>query len=127
MESSPNASSYPAVVFVDPQGNRYYISQDTLRPIEFTLDQPIQATPGEPKSPDELRGIAFQIAMDHSTNFEAIQDQLAYSEGNKGGENSFFRWEMPGSNVGGMPAILQIGLKQDGTLFGYLNSIDLLR
>lgn len=127
MESSPNASNYPTVVFTDVQGNRYYISQDTLRPIEFTIDRPIQETPGEPKTPDELRAIAFQLAQDHSSRFVELQEKLAYSEGNKSGENSFFRWELPGSNVGGMPAILQIGLKQDGTLFGYLNSIDLLQ
>ena len=126
VESSPNASNYPAVVFIDAQGNRYYISQDTLRPIEFTIDRPIQETPGEAKPPDELRAIAFQLAQDHSSRFIELQEKLAYSEGNKSDENSFFRWELPGSNVGGMPAILQIGLKQDGTLFGYLNSIDLL-
>jgi len=126
-EASPNASNYPAAVFADPAGNRYYISQDTLRPIEFTLEQPIQETPGEPKTPDELRAIAFQLAQEHSSRFNELQEKLAYSEGNKGGENSFFRWELPGTNVGGKPAILQIGLKQDGSLFSYLNSIDLLK
>lgn len=126
VESSPNASNYPAVVFIDAQGNRYYISQDTLQPIEFTIERPIQDTPGGSKTPDELRAIAFQLAQDHSSRFAELQEKLAYSEGNKSGENSFFRWELPGSNVGGMPAILQIGLKQDGRLFGYLNSIDLL-
>ena len=125
MDRSPNATNHPAVLFVDPQGNSYYVNPDTLLPIEFTLAQPIRETQGSPKTPDELRAIAEQIAKAQSVRFEALRDRLTYSEGIKG-ENNFFRWEMAGTDVGGMPAILQIGLKQDGSLFGYLNSLDFL-
>jgi hypothetical protein len=125
-ERSPNASNSLAVVFVDPLGNRYYVSQDTLQPIEFTLEKPIQETQGSPKTLAELRALAEQIANTHSTRFAAVKDKLTFYEANKSGENYFFRWEMEGSDVGGMPAVFQVGLKQDGTLFGYLNSLDLL-
>lgn len=124
LEHSPNATNQPAALFMDGQGNSYYISQYTLQPIEFTLSQPIPVS--QPKSADELRAVAQQFAKDHSTKFLPWSDKLKYTEGNKGGENSFFRWEAPGTDVGGMPATLQIGLKQDGTLFAYLNSLDFL-
>ena len=126
MEPSPNAVNLPAVVFVDEMGNSYHVSQDTLRPIEFTLQRPYRQENSAPKTPDELLAAAEEIAKTHSTQFEALRDRLRYTEGAKSGENFFFRWEMPGTDMGGMPAILQIGLKQDGTLFSYLNSIDYL-
>src|SRR5690606_13001894 len=111
---------------VDEMGNSYYISQETLRPIEFTLQRPYTAENAAPKTPEALREAAEQIARTHSTQFETLRDSLYYSEGAKSGENFFFRWEMRGTDMGGMPAFLQIGLKQDGTLFSYINSIDFL-
>lgn len=126
LERSPNASNHIAILFFDSLGNRYYVNQDTLQPLEFTVEQPIQKTQGSSKTSDELRAVAQEIAKTHSKKWDALKDKLTYTEGNKGGENSFFRWEMPGTDVGGMPAILQIGLKQDGSLFAYINSLDFL-
>ncbi len=126
LERSPNASNHLAILFVDQQENRYYVRQDTLQPLEFTLEKPIQETQGAKKTTDELRAMAMQLATAHSTKFPSIGSKLKYTEGNKGGENNFFRWEMEGTDVGGMPAILQIGLKQDGSIFSYLNSLDFL-
>ncbi len=125
-ENSPNAINIPAVVFVDELGNSYHISQQTLKPVEFTLQRPYHAENSTPKTPEELLAAAQQIAKTHSTRFETLQDKLKYIEGAKNAGNFFYRWEMPGTDMGGMPAILQIGLKQDGTLFSYLNSIDYL-
>ena len=124
-DRSPNASNYPAVLYVDQFGNSYYVNPDTLQPIEFTLMMPVQDAQSGVKTPDELRAIAEELAKTHSTRFEAMKDKLTYTEGNKG-ENNFYRWEMPGTDVGRMPALLQIGLKEDGSLFSYLNSLDLL-
>lgn len=125
-ERSPNATNHSAALFVDTLGNTYYISQETLQPIEFTLEKPVQAAQAKAKTAEELRARALQYAKDHSPKFATWQDKLTYTEGNKGGENSFFRWEAAGTDVGGMPAIFQVGLKQDGTLFAYLNSLDFL-
>ena len=125
LDRSPNAVNHPALVFVDAFGNTYYFRTDTLKPIEFTLTQPFQTAPGGAKTADDLRAAAETLANENSEKFGKLKSQLAYTEGMKG-ENNFFRWEMPGTDVGGMPAILQIGLKQDGTLFSYLNSLDFL-
>lgn len=124
LDRSPNATNYQSVLFVDSEGNNYYIHPETLQPVEFNLGGP-QKTSGSAKTPDELRAIAEEIAKTHSIRFEDLKDNLTYREGNKG-ENHFFRWEMPDTDVGDMPALLQVGLKQDGSLFSYINSLDFL-
>ena len=128
LERSPNASNYPAALFVDALGNSYYISPDTLQPVEFTIVQTLQGAPGSlgsSQTPDELRAAAEQLAQTHSTRFSKVKSALTYTEGIKG-ENNFFRWELPGTDAGRMPVMLQIGLRQDGSLFSYINSLDFL-
>lgn len=123
---SPNASNHPAALLVDTLGNSYYVSLDTFQPIEFTLGQPVHLSQGGSMTVEELRATAEQLASRQSTRFDRVKEWLIYSEGDKSGENFFFRWVMPDTDVGGMPATLQFGLRQDGSLFSYLNSLDFL-
>jgi len=125
MDRIPNATNHKAMLFVDLQGNSYYVREDTLQPVEFTLAHPLQESLGSPLTADELRAAAEQIATSQSTRFDRWKDKLVYTEGVKG-ENNFFRWEAPDIDVGGMPAMLQISLRQDGSLFSYVNSLDFL-
>jgi hypothetical protein len=126
MTTSPNASYNQAVLLVDHLGNSYYVRPDTFQPIEFTLEQPVHPSQGGSLTPDELLAAAEQLAARQSTRFERFKDRLVFTAGDKSGENYFYRWAFPDSDVGGMPATLQFGFKQDGSLFSYLNSLDYL-
>lgn|GEM_PF-2024884 len=122
--ASPNANLRRALVFLDPQGNRYWVDEQTLQVIEFTLEFPATGGGGQAKSLNELRAIAADLARRRSTRFAQLGERLAYEEGQKG-ERYFFRWEDRDAHWQYMPPLLQIGLDAGGRLVSYLNTLDL--
>jgi hypothetical protein len=120
MVNSTNADIVVAV-FEDGTGTRYSVDPRDYRvlqlaPIVYALSDAPRLTQAE------LRARAEAMAEHYLLGFNEIKDRLVYEEGAKG-DNFFFRWEDPTLVWLYNPPIFQVGLRVDGELVAYLNTI----
>jgi hypothetical protein len=120
MVNSMNADVVVAV-FEDGTGTTYSVDPRDYRVLE--LAPIVFALSDAPRlSQAELRERAEAMAEHYLLGFNEIKDRLVYEEGTKG-DNFFFRWEDPVLAWLYNPPIFQVGLRVDGKLVAYLNTI----
>ena len=120
MINSPNADLVVAVL-ADDTGSEYSVDPATYRVVE--LAPVIYAISGGTRlTQADLRATAQAMAGRYLVGFSEIKDRLAYEEGAKG-DNFFFRWEDPTISWTYNPPVFQVGLRVDGKLVSYLNTI----
>ncbi|MDD5466812.1 MAG: hypothetical protein PHS96_03305 [Anaerolineales bacterium] len=79
---------------------------------------------GEPLAPEELERRARQLLTENNPCFVQAEALLQYLPGGKG-ENSFFRWQRATPNPDNpwdQPTFIQVGIRQDGWIFSYIDS-----
>lgn len=128
-----NAGARSAAMYVDDAGQKYYIDLQTgsLAAIEPSPGLKAEVPASQAKSMDELRSIASRFAQANSARLGELIASLVYDEGCKG-SLCFFRWDtrnLPidwsGTEWIMMPPFLQVGVRTDGMIFSYNNSLDL--
>ncbi len=128
-----NAPGRQAAVYVDATGAKYDIDllSGRLAAIEPSPTLNSEVPPDQAKSMDEVRSIATRFAQANSTRLGELMASLTYEEGCKG-SLCFFRWDARSLPIdwgstewAAMPPFLQVGVRMDGLIFSYNNSLDL--
>lgn len=122
---SPNSPSgdLRAAVYTDVQGWMYFVNPSDYRVVEIQPSA-IYSSPGPALSDDALRAKARKLAQTYVPGFANMESNLHYEEGRKG-DMHFFRWEDRSSPIVHMPPLFQAGLRADGQLITYVNTLGL--
>jgi hypothetical protein len=125
VSAMPNANLRPGWQLTDDSGRLYWLDVETYQLVQIE-PYPINHTDStSPKSIEELRRIARELALEHSIIFADSEEGLDYSESDKLGQNFFFEWEDRSRPWRFMPPRLQVGLTSGGQLLSWLNTLDL--
>jgi hypothetical protein len=125
VSSMLNADLRPGWRLMDDSGRLYWLDVETYQLVQIE-PYPINHTDStSPKSIEELRRIARELALEHSIIFADSEEGLDYSESDKLGQNFFFEWEDRSRPWRFMPPRLQVGLTSGGQLLSWLNTLDL--
>jgi hypothetical protein len=122
----PNADLRPGWQLMDPSGRLYWLDVQTYQLVQIEPSPLDNADPASTKSIEELRQIAEELALEHSSRFVDLMDELVYTEGDKLGQSLFFQWEDRTKPWLFMPPRLQVGLTSDGQLLSWLNTLDIV-
>jgi len=111
---SPDAGGHDVLVYEDQNGARYSVDETQYSLVKIEPSG-LRFASGPTLSQDVLRQMAMQLAL-RSGDFAQNEKTLALEEGQKD-ENYFFTWAGPNG------LMLQIGIRADGTLFSYTNTL----
>jgi hypothetical protein len=121
MINSPSAD-VEVRVYQDGWGRSYSLDPSLCEVVEFSFEG-AQPPLGEPMTLAELRAMA-EALFDQYAVANAISDaDLVYEEAIKNEENYFFRWQAVDADWLYNPPIFQVGLRVDGLMIFYLNSL----
>ncbi len=122
---NPNGELRKTWIYVDDQGEEYWVDQETLRVVQW---MPKPAGPsGEVKTIDALRSLALTFAYHQSPRLEQNASSLTFTETTKDGSAYAFRWEDPDITGLMMRPFLQVIMRTDGQILQYMNTLDVLR
>ncbi|MEA4908364.1 MAG: helix-turn-helix transcriptional regulator [Anaerolineaceae bacterium] len=124
-----NAPAFQAAVYTGPDGGQYWVEMSSGRLVEMEMNSHLEVPAFEAQDVEQLRAIAAQFVQANALRLEELQGQLAYEESGKG-SIYFFRWDLRGLDWSGtewemMPPLLQVGVRADGQVVAYLNTLDL--
>jgi hypothetical protein len=120
MINSPNADLLIGV-YMDGLGGLYSVDPNSYKVVEIE-SSPIQTMQGEPLALEQLRKIAEERAAEEVAGFGEIRDSLSYEEGRKL-DDFFFRWEADNREWKYTPPLFQVGIRVDGKLLTYMNTL----
>jgi len=130
IKNNPNASLHKVIIFTDSRRNEYIVDYQTYQVVEFMRDRGLPAgnvstERDRTKLVDELRLIARDFGLRNSFKFAQNADKLIFSEMTKDGSTYAFRWEDPTNPELTMRPFLQIVIRVDGNVIGYINTLDI--
>lgn len=128
--SNPNSKTRKIIVFTDSKRNEYRVDFLTYQVIEFVRDKVPKGDStsigdGKTIPVDDLRVIARDFGVRHSFLFAQNAGRLVFSEMTKDGSTYAFRWEDPSTPDLTMRPFLQIVIGVDGSIIGYINTLDI--
>ena len=123
-DSNPNADLRKAFIYQDDQGSEYWVDQASLFVVQWTpkLVEPSGAI----LSIDGLRTQARNFAFQQSPRLAQSASSLTFTETTKDGTPLAFRWEDRSAAGHTLYPFLQIILRTDGQMVGYMNTLDVL-
>ncbi len=121
MINSPNADLLVGV-YMDGLGGLYSVDPNSYKVVQID-PSPIGTIQGEPLALEQLRKIAEERALEEVPDFGEIRDSLSYEEGNKLDTIFFFKWEAVNREWKYTPPKFQVGIRVDGKLLTYMNTL----
>ena len=121
MINSP-AADVMVDVYHDGWGSSYSVDPNLREVVEFTSASLLPSL-GEPLSQAELRAIAEGVFDKYVPAKSGSEADFAYEEGFKSQENYFFRWQDVVVEWLYNPPIFQVGLRSDGLLISFINTL----
>jgi DNA-binding CsgD family transcriptional regulator len=127
-----NAPWQNAAQYVDETGVRYSVDIESARlaGIQPGVSTDPDISAAETRSMAELRGAARQFALTNSLRLAGLEKALVYSEACKI-KICFFRWDYrkdwSGTDWAMMAPFLQVGVRSDGQILTYINTLDLFK
>lgn len=109
-------------MYVDASGGKFGVDRSSELIVEYSAPALLTSVQ-ERLTQDELRVIAQRNYSSHCTAPACYVETLSYEEGEKAQENYFFRWQFNGLADALNPPVFQIGLRADGLLMHYLNTL----
>ncbi len=123
-ERNPNADLRKAFIYQDDQGSEYWVDQAALFVVQWTPK--LIGPTGAPLSDDALRTQVRNFAFQQSPRLEQNANNLTFKENTKDPTNLALRWEDRSVVSHTLFPFLQIILRNDGQMIGYMNTPDVL-
>jgi len=123
-ETNPNADMRKAFIYTDEGGDEYWIDAQTLVLVQWTPSQSVPV--GKTLPVEGLKIAASAFAGRISPIFQEHATALTFTESTKDGTTYAFRWEGRWEVGHMMPPFLQIVMRTDGAILGYINTLDAL-